>query len=209
MKRTTHVLAFLLVGLVVVSAIGVAVAAAAPHTRTGHASRVDARNGAGVPLFKPAHLVVHSTTGKTPPKNVEFDGEPMGQLAASNRVTSEGAPGEVVISGVPGYTWRLGCGPAAVGMVVGYYDGHGWGELVSGDATSVTDAVKQMIASGATSGRVGHYEDYSLPKETTSAVLPDRSAAPAGDEHASDCIADFMHTSWSIEGLHYGESLRA
>ena len=41
---------------------------------------------------------------------------------------------------------------------------------------------------------------------STTAVVTDRSAAPSGDEHASDCVADFMQTSWSSLNLRYGGS---
>ena len=37
-------------------------------------------------------------------------------------------------------------------------------------------------------------------------ILPDKSELPAGDEHASDSVADFMHTSWSVDGSPYGSS---
>ena len=109
--------------------------------------------------------------------------------------------------GAPGYGWRDGCGPTAVGMVIGYYDGHGYDQLIPGDATSDTAAVQQSIASHGVDGSSGHYEDYSLPyEETRTGVVPDRSEAPLGDEHVADSVADFMHTSWSADRLQYGFS---
>ena len=56
-----------------------------------------------------------STTGPEPPAGVkpaEKDDRPL-------KITDN------QLSGVPGYAWRHGCGPTAVGMVVGYYDGNG------------------------------------------------------------------------------------
>ena len=157
------------------------------------------------PHLNPVPDVVHNTTKKNPPSNVHFDGEPMGGgITGSGYATP--SPGDVLIPGVPGYGWRDGCGPTAVGMVVGYYDLHGWDGLIPGDASSNTIDVQQAIASHGTAGAPGHYEDYALPKETTSAIVPDKSEAPVGDEHVSNCVADFMHTSWSAEGLTYGGS---
>ena len=108
-----------------------------------------AASGAGAAWAAPAPLAAtvipqHSTTGPTPPPGA---GRASGRLAG-------GAAGEVVISGVPAYLWRDGCGPTAVGMVLGYYDAHGWDLLIPGDATRRRSAVDQVIAShGSASGR--------------------------------------------------------
>ena len=111
------------------------------------------------------------------------------------------APGQQVISGVPGYVWRDGCGPTAAGMVVGYWDGAGFGALIPGDASSQTLAVNQAMASD------GHYADYSTPLDyAPDPIQPDKSEAPPGDEHASDSVADFMETSFSSLDLYYGWS---
>ena len=114
---------------------------------------------------------------------------------------------------VPGYQWRYGCGPTAVGMVIGYYDMQGVDNLFPGDASTQTDAVNQGIASERNAANPGHYEDYSLPLDDRGPdpnnplpPLPDRSEPPAGDEHAHDCIADFMETSWSSKNCYYGET---
>ena len=151
--------------------------------------------------------VVKVKSTKHPPRNVKFDGQPMPGGITTGTGTATGGPGEVVIPGVPGYIWRDGCGPTAVGMVVGYYDGHGWPDLIPGDATGETTDVDQAICSHGSASQPQSFEDYALPEETVAGqVLADKSAAPAGDEHASNCVADFMHTSWSAEGLPYGGS---
>ncbi len=112
-----------------------------------------------------------------------------------------------LMTGVPGYLWRHGCGPTAVGMVIGYYDGHGFPDLIPGDASTQTWEVNQAIASQGNAGNPQHYEDYSLPIDNGQPTpIPDKSEPPAGDEHASNCIADFMHTSWSAEWNYYGWS---
>jgi hypothetical protein len=63
-----------------------------------------------------------------------------------------------------------------------------------------------MISSHGTTEAPGHYDDYSLPMETSATIVPDRSEQPDGDEHASDSVADFMHTSWSADGTPYGST---
>jgi len=92
-------------------------------------------------------------------------------------------------------------------MVVGYYDMNGCPNLIPGNAYSDIEDVSQAIASQGGSGNPQHYEDYSLPLDTsTPGILADKSAPPAGDEHADNCLADFMHTSWSSDSLRYGWS---
>ena len=78
---------------------------------------------------------------------------------------------------------------------------------MSGDAATQTSEVDQMIASQDSSSNPQHYEDYALPDDTgQTSVLADKSEAPAGDEHVSNCLADFAHTSWSVDGNFYGWS---
>jgi len=115
------------------------------------------------------------------------------------------AMAETVIGGVPAYLWRHGCGPTAAGMVIGYWDLNGFPLLVPGDATTQTNAVDQAIATG--DGAATHYSDYSLPMDSDpNPIQLDLSEAPAGDEHASNCLADFMKTSWSTANNYYGWS---
>jgi hypothetical protein len=158
------------------------------------------------PRLKPAPKVVKVKSTRKPPKNVKFRGRPMPGGITTGTGTAAGGAGEVIVPGVPAYAWRDGCGPTAVGMVIGYYDGNGCPDLVPGDATGDTTTVKQSICSHSTDGTPQSYEDYALPMDSSGSVLADRSAAPAGDEHPSNCVADFMHTSWSADGLRYGWS---
>ena len=70
------------------------------------------------------------------------------------------------ISSVPAYDWRHGCGPTAAGMVIGYWDGQGYGALVPGDAYTQTTAVDTMIASGNSDLDLGtNFSDYCFPVE--------------------------------------------
>ena len=126
-----------------------------------------------------------STTGPHPPLQM-----PMGRMSATAT--------QVTLTGVPSYLWYNGCGPTALGMVVGYYDGKGFPDLVPGDASTQTDAVNTMIASA------DHYNDYALPIDYPPNLLPDKSSL--GGAHASNCIADFMYTSQSSRYNYYGWS---
>ncbi len=104
-----------------------------------------------------------------------------------------------IISGVPAYDWRYGCGPTAAGMVVGYWDSHGFGDLVAGDAASQTPDVNAMMAGEQ------HYADYSVPiDDASSGIKADKSTS--GDAHSDNSLADWMHTSWSYYMLYYGWS---
>jgi len=125
----------------------------------------------------------------------------------------------LVLREVPAYTWWHGCSPTSAGMVVGYWDARGWGELISGDNDWQTNraAVREAIASvgdgDGTTGNpgtpgTGHVGDYALydgvddyghaePHEDLSDIDPDAA-------HPDDCLADFMRTSRSAYGLTHG-----
>ena len=102
-----------------------------------------------------------------------------------------------IISGVPAYIWRYGCGPTAAGMVIGYWDMHGYANLVPGDSSTQTADVNAMIASDE------HYQDYSLPIDNAgTGILTDKSEL--GGAHSNNSVADWMCTSWSLYSLYYG-----
>jgi hypothetical protein len=113
---------------------------------------------------------------------------------------------------VPAYLWRHGCGPTAVGMIVGYYDAIGYPDLIPGSAFSQTTAVNQAIASGGNSsnpyppGSERHYEDYARPQDASPNLLTDDYLVQGRTSHTSDCIADFMDTSKSTRSNYYGWS---
>jgi hypothetical protein len=91
----------------------------------------------------------------------------------------------IEVSGVPAYTFPWdggaypGCGPTAGGMIVGYWDAHGFSNLIAGTNSWSTNQtnVKNMIASN------GYLTDYW---PTPDGTLP---------HHADDCLADFDHCS--------------
>ncbi len=133
-----------------------------------------------------------STTGPTPPPGINVLGE------------SGTANSEVVIRDTPAYVWHHGCGPTAAGMVVGYWDTHGFDDLVPGDASTQTATVDAMIAS---EGPASNYSDYCEPIDSPPApIKPDKSEPPVGDEHPDDCVADYMKTSQSYHNNYYGWS---
>ena len=135
-----------------------------------------------------------STSGPKPPPGV------------ARASTTPASPNAVVISNVPAYDWRHGCGPTAGGMVLGYWDGQGFDDLIPGDAASQTNAVNQAIASD---GDSSNYTDYCLPLDSSgihSSPLPDKSEPPDGDEHPDGCLADDMLTSQSARNNYYGWS---
>ena len=154
-------------------------------------------SGASGPAPAPGG-VMRTTTGPTPPPRVR----PPAHARAVQDIQDQ-----VVVPGVPAYIWHDGCGPTSLGMIVGYYDGHGFDALIPGDASQQTTAVSQAIASHQVAGGgPEHYEDYSVPLDYGGPIVSDKSELPAGDEHADDCIADFMDTSRSADGLTYGSS---
>lgn len=142
--------------------------------------------------FETQLLDAHSTTGPKPPEGIEMG---MRQTSAPHA--------EVVLTSVPGYDWRHGCGPTAAGMVLAYWDGNGFGNLVSGSAATQTAAVNEMIASQE------NYDDYCEPLDYSwrdPQPLDDKSELPVGDEHTGNCVADFMQTSQSYYNNYYGWS---
>lgn len=133
-----------------------------------------------------------STTGPVPPASVSVTGTYVARTAET-----------VIIPGIPAYQWHHGCGPTAAGMVIGYWDSHGFDALVSGDAYTQTTAVNEMIAS---EGPDSNYTDYCEPIDYYPDLFPDLSEPPLGDEHADECVADYMDTSQSYYDNRYGWS---
>ena len=145
----------------------------------------------------------HSTTGPEPPPGVQPPRTDYDRTAIV---------GEVEVDITP-YNWRHGCGPTAVGMVVGYYDSHGFPELIPGETDTQTAAVNQAIASGGEinspqpPGHEGNCEDYCLPKDSsTPNILDDAYITAHRTPHTDNCIADYMHTSRSTDNMRYGWS---
>ena len=141
------------------------------------------------PQNKPQNKPQQSTSMSTPsPAVVMKDAE--------KEFMAMGAPpvAPVVIAGVPDYLWRHGCGPTAVGNVIGYYDTHGYDDLITGDANSQTNDVNQAMASGGQSGNPNpagsekHYEDYARPEDSSPGPLltDDYLIPPGRTAHTDD-----------------------
>ena len=180
--------------LLLLLAASLNVSALSPASARAHSPHDLAPVGAGSIL--PFQYDAHSTTGPLrPPWVEEVSAQGVGQQASLDAV---------IISDVPAYLWRHGCGPTAAGMVLGYWDRRGYGDLVPGDASTQTGAVQQMIASD---GPASNFADYCEPLDaSTPDILPDKSEDPLGDEHPDECVADYMRTSQSRYGMRYGWS---
>lgn len=159
--------------------------------------------GANFSPFLEGLVPQQSKTGPTPPPKV---------IARDARKPTDRAQDVLsqVTLAVPAYFWRHGCGPTAVGMVIGYYDTIGYDDLIPGSALLQTDEVNQAIASGGGSGEPyppgaeHHYEDYARPEDSPPNLLPDDYITSGRTPHADDSLADYMHTSKSTRGNYYG-----
>lgn len=146
-----------------------------------------------------------STTGPIIPVEIVLQDSQKQEVALQDIRTEK-------LINVPAYLWRHGCGPTAVGMVIGFFDANGFPDLVDGDPWSQTDSVNQMIASGGTAGAPfppqlrGHFEDYSLPIDEPPNMLPDSYLTSGLSAHENNSVADFMKTSRSEYGNYYGWS---
>jgi len=110
----------------------------------------------------------------------------VGGLLASPAVNIYGPSEAVAVAGgvtktlpVPEFFWYRGCGPTSVAMVLAYWDNSAYPDYFSGSAETLTNSVKDGIASA------GHDADW-WPE-------PDRPTPP--DYHTDDCIADYFKTS--------------
>lgn len=96
----------------------------------------------------------------------------------------------VVLPHVPAYNWYHGCGPTAAASVIGYYDLHGYDNLLEASgwaAVRLTENVKELISSTA------HNDKYD--------PTPDDAGLP---DPPDTSIADFFETS--VDPLDYGWS---
>lgn len=128
-----------------------------------------------------------SNLGKTRPENV-----------SKGIVYNNLNKNQKIVNNVPTYIWHRGCGPTALGMVIGYWTNIGFSDLIFGDVSTQTEYVNNTIATQE------HYDDYSLPIDYYPDLFQDKS--DLGGAHTSNCIADFMETSWSSENNRYGWS---
>jgi autotransporter-associated beta strand protein len=98
--------------------------------------------------------------------------------------SSQTLGGEVIINDVPSYIWYGGCGPTAAGMIMGYWDAHGFPNLITaGNGTNSwttnQQAVKDMMASHE------HFYDYW-------GYGDGKDRIPPPPVHSNNSVADFM-----------------
>lgn len=115
----------------------------------------------------------------------------------------------VMLSGVPTSNWTYGCSATSAGMIFGYYDRHGYGNLYAGPCNGglapVSDLGNQCSIIATRQGfdgrsTRGHVDDYWISYQSTG---PDPWEGQ-GTEHAwGDCTADYMGTNqwkWDFIG---------
>lgn len=128
-----------------------------------------------------------------------------GQQSKCFETRPEGVPNGIknkkngyIIADVPSYLWHRGCGPTALGMIIGYYDLNGFNDLFSDNTINQTNSINMSIASDE------HYNNYSIPLDYYPNLLSDNSENGLG--HQNNSIADFMNTSMSIYNNYWGWS---
>jgi len=116
---------------------------------------------------------------------------------------------ELVLNDVPTYYWYHGCSPTSGMMVLGYWDAHGYDNLIPGSNDWATNqiGIQNSIASS------GHVSDYALYNGVDDygwypsyPPYADMSSINPSAAHANDCLADFMGTSRSSLSLYHGGS---
>lgn len=120
----------------------------------------------------------------------------------------------VMLDGVPDYTWYAGCFGTACGNLMGYWDRHGFPGFYTGptaggvaplDNLGANVGIRSMWASkagfdGRPASEFGHIDDYwqlYLNDDTDSyeSTASDPYKAAGRKEHAPDCIGDFIGVS--------------
>lgn len=119
----------------------------------------------------------------------------------------------VIITGVPDYSWYAGCFGTASGNLMGYWDRHGFPNFYTGptaggvaplDSFGANKGIRSLWASkagfdGRPIDQPGHAEDYWLFLDEefysyeSTAIDPYLTAGRA--EHSPDCLGDFMGAS--------------
>jgi hypothetical protein len=92
------------------------------------------------------------------------------------------------LSGVPNYEWYYGCSPTAAGMLMGYYDRRGYGNLVPGGVAELSSFGNSNALVNSIIASPGHVADFYQGGDGA-------SGDDVGPTHAFDCLADFMGTS--------------
>jgi hypothetical protein len=118
------------------------------------------------------------------------------------------AQGGVNLNG-PSYGWWYGCSPTSAGMMMGYYDIHGYGGL------SYSNLVPGGVAEGSTfpstAGTWQYLAQYTIASPGNVADFYSGAYGTSGDDvktpfHSFNCLADFMGTSQDSAGNSNGST---
>jgi hypothetical protein len=99
-----------------------------------------------------------------------------------------------IASEVPNYPYWEGCGPTAAGMIIGYWDAHGCGNLIPGSSSWSSSTSAAITTMMATPEHFYDYVGYGTGQDRLD-VLP--LSLPA-TYHADNSVADFM---WASRGM--------
>jgi hypothetical protein len=112
----------------------------------------------------------------------------------------------VYLTDVPDYEWHAGCFGTATGNLMGFWDRHGFpdfytGPTAGGEAPLTSQSphrgIQALWASragrdGRPADQPGHEDDYYVDYESTA---PDPHVTAGREEHAPDCLGDFIGLS--------------
>ncbi len=107
------------------------------------------------------------------------------------------------LSEVPDYQWHAGCFGTATGNLIGFWDRHGFSDFYKGptnnglaplNSNGSNAGINALWASkkgvdGRPKDKPGHMDDYYIDYEDPS---PDPYESLRREEHAPDCIGDFI-----------------
>jgi len=111
--------------------------------------------------------------------------------------------GGVILSDAPDYAWWYGCSPTSVGMLMGYYDRHGYDGLLYPDLVPGGVAELNTYGGGsylvndiiASSGHIADFYSDAPPPGDDAPYYGDSGDDVEEPWHSFDCLADFMGTS--------------
>lgn len=116
----------------------------------------------------------------------------------------------VMLTGVPDYTWHAGCFGTGSGNLMGYWDRHGFPNFYTGptaggeaplDSNGGNEGIRSMWASkagfdGRPANQPGHIDDYWISSPASyESTDPDPYVTAGRPEHNPDCIGDFIGLS--------------
>ena len=109
-----------------------------------------------------------------------------------------------ILSNSPDYKWWYGCSPTSAGMMMGYYDIHGYGglyysNLVPGGVAETSNYGNPGAIANQAIASAGHIADFYSGGYGA-------SGDDVGPNHSFNCLADFMGTSQDSVGSSNGST---